>query len=129
MLRSLRGREGPHPYREQRVKHLRHPEATAENARARLDAHNAAIRERLKTPGFGYVVLLYTAAGARRAEHARTYGEAVDLRNREMASGLYEKSWLIQKIWDASMSITRDDPRDRAERYSRWIRERDEEDL
>ena len=110
-------------------KHLLHPEARAEQARARLEQRNAEIRERLKTPGFGYLVLLYTTAGARRAEHARTYGEAIDLRDREMASGIYEKSWLIQKVWDASMSITRDDPRDRAERYAAWVRDREDADL
>ena len=110
-------------------KHLLHPEARAAIARATLDKRNAEIREKCKTPGFGYVVVFYTAVGARHAEDARTYGEAVDLRDREMATGNYEKSWLIAKVWDANMSITRDDARDRAEAYSKWVRDREDADL
>ena len=121
-------------------KHLRHPEARAEIARATLDKRNAEIREKCKTPGFGYVVLLY-AFGLRspdtgergpppkHAVHVRTYGEAIDLRDREMATGNYEKCWIIQKVWDANMSITRDDQRDRAEAYAKWVRDREDEDL
>lgn len=97
-----------------------HPETAAAAARERLDKLNTAIRERLKTPGFGYVIFLFDAAGGRHARDAPTYGEAVAIRDQEMATGLYEKAWLMQRLWNADMSITRDDVRDRAAAYARF---------
>ena len=111
------------------MRKLRHPEAKRAAIEARVDERNAAVRERCIIPGFGYLILLYRADGSRHTRDAETYPAAVAIRNTEMAgdSG-FEKAWIIQKRWDARMSIT-SDPRDRENAHDRWIRSAEDDDL
>lgn len=109
-------------------KHLRHPEARIALAQERAAARNEVIRRRCATPGFGYVVLLYKWDGSRHTRHTETYLEAAEVRNEDMASGDYDKAWIIEKDWNAAMSIT-DDPRDHERLLERWRRSQEDIDL
>lgn len=105
-----------------------HPEARQASIATRVEARNAKIRERCAMPGFGYLILLCRANGSRHMRDAPTYEMAVDIRDHEMANGDFEKCWIIQKRWDAAMSIT-SDPRDREATHDRWMRADQDDDL
>ena len=109
-----------------RVRH--HPEAKHLAIVERAKARNEVIQERVATAGFGFLILLYTRTGGRHTRDAPTYQMAVDIRDAEMKSDLYEKCWIIQKVWDPNMGITHD-ARGQERAHDRWIRQDEDEDL
>ena len=110
------------------TRQARHPEAKHLAVVERAKARNEVIQERVAMPGFGFLILLYRHNGGRHARDAPTYKMAVSIRDTEMKSGLYEKCWIIQKVWDPNMSITHD-ARDQERAHERWVRQAEDEDL
>ena len=82
-------------------KHLRHPEARVDVIRAKA-AERGQIRlsdGRWRWP-FGWAVFFYQDDGTVRARDAKTYEEAVAIRDDEMFGDFamdYTKAWIVQK--------------------------------
>ena len=83
-------------------KHLLHPEARADLIRDKA-AERAQIRLSNGTwrwP-YGWLVILYQENGTRRFRDAKTYEEAVLIREEEMLGDFaavdYEKAWIVMK--------------------------------
>lgn len=86
------------------LQHLRHPEARHDAIRAKAAERSAsAIRlsdGRWRWP-FGWAVFLYQADGTIRGRDAKTYEEAIAIRDDEMLGDFaeveYTKAWIVQK--------------------------------
>jgi hypothetical protein len=81
--------------------HLRHPEARADHIREQSAKRGHLLENGSWRWPFGWVVFLYQKDGTVRGRDARTYEEAVQIRDDEMFGDFamidYEKAWIVMK--------------------------------
>ena len=84
-----------------------------ERITATSSARNDAIRERCRTPGFGFLVLMCRPWGLGCTPYnVETYAEAKEIAERELAAcSDYECALIRQKTYDPKMMITSSGPR------------------